>query len=327
MAYQTGCLLGASRHNWLVARTYCYVVESGPIGAYKALLLVKTLVQLASVEPHDIFLAASDTHHATLEAIRSTGVHLEKAVCDVILETNTVAVAPGEFLHYEDEQLDEHGFLRAAGDPRLAGPVKTVNDFISKDRQRSFSNQAFWDFRYAKSPQLGSGVGSRGQFLEIKSHLIQREIERMRPNTVLDIGCGDLEVCRNLAVANYVGVDVSAEAIQIARAKRPDWKFLEGDAGSLSLEPADLVLCFDVLIHQSAREAYEPLCAKLVQLTRRALLVAGIDRPEKSTNILFFYEPLSLTLSKFGGSLEAVTSYREVTVFRWTPGIGGDSEE
>ena len=88
----------------------------------------------------------------------------------------------------------------------------------------SLLNTVFWDFRYRVDPELGSGIGSRGDVLEAKRKLIA-DVSPLKGGRVIDVGCGDLEATRHLPVEEYLGVDVAATAVQIAKEKRPDWCF------------------------------------------------------------------------------------------------------
>ena len=73
---------------------------------------------------------------------------------------------------------------------------------------RHFNNRLFWEKRYAHFIERGSGVGSRGQNLKYKRELL-RDQGAEQARSVLDVGCGDLEVVKTLALHRYVGVDQS----------------------------------------------------------------------------------------------------------------------
>jgi hypothetical protein len=57
-----------------------------------------------------------------------------------------------------------------------------------------FDNAVFWDERYRTNLALGSGRGSRDKFLTVKRELVRDVIARLRPRSILDVGCGDIEV-------------------------------------------------------------------------------------------------------------------------------------
>jgi FkbM family methyltransferase len=216
-------------------------------------------------------------------------------------------------LHYHGN-VDASGFLLPVGHRSVDEAIGQVNQTIARRRRDGFSNRAFWDFRYRHAPELGSGLGSRGPSLLFKRDLLGSIV---RPtDTVADIGCGDLEVSRGLSVAAYDGVDVSAEALSLARSKRPDWRFHHGPLGDLDLGAHDVVVCFDVLIHQPTLAAYRALVSQLAALATRRLVVSGYDQPPVLTSeITFFYEPLTASLERLAGTaaLTPHGSYRDTS--------------
>ncbi len=230
-------------------------------------------------------------------------------------------VGPGpdvdpQVLHYHDH-VDASGFLAPIGRPRVDAAMARVNRVIGRRRRERFENRSFWDFRYRHAPGLGSGIGSRGSHLDAKRRLMAAEV---RPaDTVLDVGCGDLEVSRTLEVAAYTGIDVSAEALALARTKRPDWAFHHGDVHALDPAPHDVVVCLDVLIHQSDVAAYRALLGALLRLAHRTVIVSGYNQPPwLESEITFYHEPLSQSVCRIAGpaALEIVAGYRDATVLR-----------
>ena len=235
------------------------------------------------------------------------------------LASPTLGKGRPKVVHYH-EHLNESGFLLPTRMPSVDAQINRINDLIATSRRQSFDNFTFWEFRYALHPSLGSGVGSRGGNLSIKRDILKAQLKALRPDSVLDVGCGDLEVMKDLTISNYTGIDVSPSAIELAKKKRPDWEFRWGDILKLDLDPKDLVINLDVVIHQPTREIYEAFCEKLLSLSRKFLIVAGYDRPPRyASEITFYYEPLSETLTRLArGRVEIVGSYRDTTILRWS---------
>jgi 2-polyprenyl-3-methyl-5-hydroxy-6-metoxy-1,4-benzoquinol methylase len=204
--------------------------------------------------------------------------------------------------------------------PLVDEKIEKVNELIRMSRRNRFDNFSFWDFRYAMFPDTGSGIGSRGSNLVKKRELIRAQIEELKPDSVIDVGCGDLEVMKDLSIRNYTGIDISHTAVDIAKSKRPDWEFVCGQATDLDLAPADLVICMDVLIHQPTRELYEKFCGQLLNLSKQHLIVAAYNQPPWYTSELtFYYEPISATFARLGaGTPEILGGYRDITLIRWT---------
>src|SRR6185312_1458439 len=115
-----------------------------------------------------------------------------------------------------------------------------------------FDNRVFWNNRYNTNLDLGSGIGSRGEHREYKKKILTDILEKYKPESVLDIGCGDLEITEDIDFPNYTGIDTSDFIIKRNKAKYPNRRFLCGDFPNLSNQfqlNADLVICLDVLIH------------------------------------------------------------------------------
>jgi SAM-dependent methyltransferase len=237
---------------------------------------------------------------------------------------------PGEgepiVLHHHG-RLDAHLRLEPVAEPRARPAIERVNRAIERFQRRYFDNRSFWNHRYSHHPELGSGLGSRGDVLQLKQDLLAGLIPAHGGLSVLDWGCGDLEVVRGFPWRDYVGVDTSTEALRIAREKRPDWSFatpavFDADDG----QRRDIVLCLDVLIHQPTHAEYSALVRKLVALGRRGVLVAGFDRdPGIRSHITYFHEPLGETLAALPGvsAVVPLLEYRDTTMFFVATGVEG----
>ncbi|MEL7409485.1 MAG: class I SAM-dependent methyltransferase, partial [Cyanobacteria bacterium J06558_2] len=148
-------------------------------------------------------------------------------------------------IHYH-RNISPTGMLEVTGeqDSEFSLAVEDANRLLG----RCFNNQIFWSFRYQMYAELGSGVGSRGENLNYKRELL-RKLGIETSQSILDVGCGDLEVIKAFKLSNYTGVDISSQAIELARQKRPDLNFILLE-NNLSIPAADLVICLEVLIHQ-----------------------------------------------------------------------------
>ncbi|MGH6863979.1 MAG: class I SAM-dependent methyltransferase, partial [Methylocella sp.] len=137
--------------------------------------------------------------------------------------------------------------------------------------------------------------------------------------TVLDVGCGDLEVIKDLAIVNYLGIDQSSETLEIAQLARPDWSFRLAPAADAPA--AEMVICFEVLIHQETDEAYRVLIDFLAQKTIGSLLVSGFAANHDSIQnspMVFFYEPLPASLRRTGRfrAIRQIGAHTNVAVYR-----------
>jgi len=191
----------------------------------------------------------------------------------------------------------------------------------------NFDNRQFWNERYRTNPELGSGIGSRNEFLILKRDLMQGIVDECRPASVLDVGCGDLEIVRQLRYeGNYTGIDISDVVVERNRRIKPGWTFISGDftelidSGDLSY---DMVMCLDVIIHQHNFQRYRDLVRKLVLATQRVGFVTGyqaIPRPGFRSHITAFHEPISVTLADVGATdIRVIGSYRDTAVISFSP--------
>lgn len=190
--------------------------------------------------------------------------------------------------------------------------------------RRGLDNSSFWDERYLTNPELGSGVGSRGDLAVRKRELVEAVWAEYGSGSVLDVGFGDLQVLDLSRFDTYTGVDVSAVAVERARERFPQHTFLNADFGGRAepdVPPADFVLCLDVLIHQFDAKAYRRMVERLVARARRVGLVSAYDRPpRKGGPIVAYHEPISMTLARAGATdVTRVAGYRGLAVMRFGP--------
>lgn len=159
-------------------------------------------------------------------------------------------------------------------------------------------------------------MGSRGGFARQKEALVRRIIKEYKVQSVLDVGCGDLFWIKNIPIGNYVGLDFSREILDVNRELKPGWRFKQIDFSSEYIsDHADLVICFDVLIHQSSRKKYGFVVDNLLAVTDKVLLVSGWrENPVKHGSTLFFYETLYTTFNKRNLSYTDRGAYRESVI-------------
>jgi 2-polyprenyl-3-methyl-5-hydroxy-6-metoxy-1,4-benzoquinol methylase len=136
-------------------------------------------------------------------------------------------------------------------------------------------------------------------------------------DTVLDVGCGDLEVMRSMPFKSYHGIDVSRQAIEIARTKRPDWQFDNIDIREIGDDAYDYVVCLDVLIHQSSIERFEEIVANLLRVAKKGVIVSGYGRQPPNEGIVFTHLGLLEALRRYGKVREVteIGSYRDVSLY------------
>jgi 2-polyprenyl-3-methyl-5-hydroxy-6-metoxy-1,4-benzoquinol methylase len=220
-----------------------------------------------------------------------------------------------QIIHYH-RQLGPHFKIAPMGLPKPDQAIHLLNQRIEDFLDRHLVNSVFWDFRYQVGPDLGSGVGSRGDFLLAKRKWLGCALGTFFDKSVVDVGCGDLEVMRTLPVKNYVGLDVSQEALILARAKRPDWRFAHITVDEPAFPQADAVICLDVLIHQKRASDFDALIRRLVHAARERLIVSGFNEPQPNSAICSFHHPIVAALKATGlfSEISVIGRYRDLSL-------------
>lgn len=133
----------------------------------------------------------------------------------------------------------------------------------------------YWETRYAGG--RGSGLGSIGHVARVKAKVVDRACERAR--SVLDIGCGDGQVASRIHCPLYLGVDVSPEAIRLARERCPTRRFAVLDPADPP-EPRDLHLSLDVIYHLVVDDDYRAHLDLLFSARRLVVVCStNYDKP------------------------------------------------
>lgn len=217
--------------------------------------------------------------------------------------------------HYHNG-VDADGLPAAVGVDWIDRQIGEANAKLRGRRRPQFHNGLFWEHRYRSNPALGSGLGSRGAVLARKQALLTPVLRQFAVAPVVDIGCGDIETLRPAQLKNLTGYDLSAQAVKLAREKRPDWTFVEGGADAVPPGVAALALCLDVAIHQPTREDYRALVAHVANAATDTVLMSGYESPPEGQGIVFFHEPLSQTLAAQPGVIRVTRlgRWRDVTL-------------
>lgn len=153
-----------------------------------------------------------------------------------------------------------------------------------------FDNRAFWNQRYEEDSWLGSGPGSRGLAAAYKGELLRPLLKSGIINSLLDVGCGDccwineFDDWIKAHAVDYLGLDISEVAITKNRNRLPSLNFEVFDLLSSNLPTNfDLVLCFDVLIHQCDENVFITALRKLISSIAKYGLISyatpGLTEP------------------------------------------------
>ena len=144
---------------------------------------------------------------------------------------------------------------------------------ILLSRVRRFAGSAeYWEARYARGGE--SGTGSKGKFAEFKAEVLNDFVVRNGVVSVIEFGCGDGQQLARASYPQYLGIDVSAEAIRRCRAR------FAGDrskafrlAADYQNERADLALSLDVIFHLVEDDVFEGYMARLFNASDRWVII------------------------------------------------------
>lgn len=120
--------------------------------------------------------------------------------------------------------------------------------------------QRYWDQRWKSTPTPNAWQVRRGE--TIMEFIRQLSLERPR---ILDMGCGTGWFTEALShVGQVTGIDLSEEAIAIARASFPGVDFVAGDVYRLPCPAGtfDLLVSQEVIAHVEDQPAYLDLAAQ-----------------------------------------------------------------
>ena len=206
-------------------------------------------------------------------------------------------------IHYHQE-IDSEGRIRTTGYPAIDRQIERVNESIAQLWRQAFPTVTFWQWRHLSEPELGSESGNQGDTVDATRQLVMAVLDAVAPASVLDVGCGDGVVTHDVPMPDYVGIDVSAEAVRRAEAVRPDGRFLLGRLADFTVRAASRHL------HRrgdprTGRRQLQDASGPVVGVRRSSASDLGDERPpdtERPTH--HFHEPLSATLRAVASDAE-----------------------
>lgn len=149
---------------------------------------------------------------------------------------------------------------------------------------RSSSN--YWDRRYRAG--MTSGGGSYGELAAFKAEVINRFVAEHHVSSVMELGCGDGNQLALALYPRYLGLDVSARAIDLcARRFAHDstksflWYDPERTVNLAGFVAAELTLSLDVIYHLLEDRVYESYLRNLFACSRRFVIVYSSDHADQ----------------------------------------------
>ena len=170
-----------------------------------------------------------------------------------------------------------------------------------------FAIKSFGIGAILRIPALGSGIGSRGENLIHKRTIMKTFLELMKPESILDIGCGDHKVIAGLELhARYIGIDLSEVIVKENSTQFLGKTFICADftnSAEFIRFKSDVIICLEVLIHQHSANDYHQLVKNIVRSATRGGLISGYLSDPRSTlrsPIIAYHEPITDTLDSAG---------------------------
>lgn len=146
---------------------------------------------------------------------------------------------------------------------------------VRRAKRSSFvGSEPYWERRYSAGGN--SGAGSYGRLASYKAEYIEALLSEHGVSSAIEFGCGDGNQLSLIAYPSYVGVDVSATAVQRCRERFGDdssKSFLRLCELGHASPDFDLSLSLDVVYHLVEDEAYFAHLDALFSYSRRLVLV------------------------------------------------------
>jgi SAM-dependent methyltransferase len=146
---------------------------------------------------------------------------------------------------------------------------------------RFSTSEAYWDERY----RLGghSGAGSYGRLARFKADFLNRFVKDHDIASVIEFGSGDGAQLVLAEYRNYLGVDVSEEAVARCRSlydARPGFRFIH--LSEVEGAKADLALSLDVIYHLVEDQVYVDYMQRLFDAALRYVIIYASNWEERS---------------------------------------------
>ena len=137
---------------------------------------------------------------------------------------------------------------------------------------RFTTSSDYWKKRY----QFGgnSGFGSRNQFAEYKAKVVNHILEAHNIQDAIEFGCGDGHQLGMIRYQQYLGLDISPDAVKLCREAYGDdpgkrFQLLDDYDGA----PAEITVSMDVIYHLVEDEIFESHMAALFNHATRFVLI------------------------------------------------------
>lgn len=213
------------------------------------------------------------------------GYNLQKVISAFVVrdkntnpkKMNSISVYQVEKYNYDNENIiialayekqeEAFGYLQKLGftKEKIIRLEKEFYQKLMEEDARFFSSKVYWNQRYEKGGNSGSG--SYNRLAEYKASFLNEFVESEKIDLVIEWGCGDGNQLNLAKYKRYIGYDVSKKAIEICKEKFKNdlsKQFVCCETEQFYGEVrGDLALSLDVIYHLVEDEVFEQYMKRL----------------------------------------------------------------
>lgn len=159
-------------------------------------------------------------------------------------------------------------------------------------------SRLYWEVRYVLGGS--SGPGSTGEFARFKASVLNTFVRENEVASVIEFGCGDGSQLELASYPQYVGLDVSRQAIRRCRdrfADDPTKSFFLYDprcfVDNHRLYEADLSLSLDVIYHLLNDEVFDLYMRHLFSSAERYVAIYSSNNQKRSFALHVRHRPFT----------------------------------
>ena len=174
-----------------------------------------------------------------------------------------------------------------------------------------------WEFHYAEGGK--SGDPKDYNLARDWKYFLLDKYYRKNIDSILDIGCGDLQFWRDNLPYKYTGVDISQTIIERHKKKHLDQTFICSDASKFIDVHADVVICFDMLWHIIDDDDYINILKNIKQYSNNYIYIYTWSKNPfapsiKGKILLYFFKLMGKPCKIFdGGGYQKYRDYLSIS--------------
>ncbi len=165
--------------------------------------------------------------------------------------------------------------------PVLNSIAKYLYFTFFEPRNKFKGSEAYWRQRYDTG--RNSGEGSYQQLAQFKAQVINDFVLKHGIKSVLELGCGDGNQLTLAAYPQYLGVDVSPNALERCRERFPEDDSKQFQLLGDELCPVELGLSLDVIYHLVEDSVFEAHLSLLFESATRFVIIYSSNTDEQAT--------------------------------------------